>query len=93
MSGPKPVSPRVITQRDISWAAVELLEPSDRSSEGFAPDVFFQNCLAKGAAGPTLFVLDNFETKASIPPLYPPRPPAIRSPPADFGESYQLFRF
>ena len=65
VSGPKPVSPRVITHRDISRAAVELLEPFDRSSEGFAPDVFFQNCLAKGAAGPTLFVLDNFETVES----------------------------
>ena len=64
-SGPKPVSPRAITQRDISRAAVELLEPSDRSSEGFEPDVFFQNCLAEGAAGPTLFVLDNFETVES----------------------------
>ena len=64
-SGPKPVSPQAITQRDISRAAVELLEPSDRSSEGFELDVFFQNCLAKGAAGPTLFVLDNFETVES----------------------------
>ena len=27
--------------------------------------MFFQNCLAKGAAGPTLFVLDNFETVES----------------------------
>ena len=64
-SGPKPVSPQAITQRDISRAAVELLEPSDRSPETFEPDVFFQDCLAKGAAGPTLFVLDNFETVES----------------------------
>ena len=61
-SGPKPVSPRAITQRDISRAAVELLEPSERSSDGFQPDVFFQSCLAEGASGATLFVLDNFET-------------------------------
>ena len=52
-------------QRDISRAAVELLEPAGYSSEGFKPDVFFQNCLIKGAAGPTLFVLDNFETMQS----------------------------
>ena len=64
-SGPKPVSPRVITQRNISDAAVELLEPSDSSSKGFDPDAFFQNCLADGAAGPTLFVIDNFETLQS----------------------------
>ena len=64
-SGPKPVSPRVITQRDIALAAVELLEPPDSSSSGFKPEDFFQRCLAKGAAGPTLFVLDNFETLQS----------------------------
>ena len=61
-SGPKPVSPRVITRRDISRAAAELLEPSDSSSKEFEPDAFFEGCLAEGAAGPTLFVLDNFET-------------------------------
>ena len=61
-SGPKPVSPRVKTQRDISRAAVELLEPPNLSSEGSDLDAFFQNCLAEGAAGSTLFVLDNFET-------------------------------
>ena len=64
-SGPKPVSPRAINQRDISRAAAELLEPNGYSSEGFNPEVFFQNCLIEGAAGPTLFVLDNFETMQS----------------------------
>ena len=63
--GPKPVSPRVITQQDISRAAVELLGPSNSSSEKLEPETFFQNCLAAGAAGPTLFVLDNFETVQS----------------------------
>ena len=60
--GPKPVSPRVITKQDISRAAVELLEPPNSLSKRFNPETFFQNCLAEGAAGPTLFVLDNFET-------------------------------
>ena len=64
-SGPKPVSPRVITQRDIVHAAVALLEPPNSSSEGFEPETYFQNCLAEGAVGPTLFVLDNFETVQS----------------------------
>ena len=64
-SGPKPVSPRVITQQDISRAAVELLQPSARSSKRFDPGAYFQGCLAEGAAGPTLFVLDNFETVQS----------------------------
>ena len=61
-SGPKPVSARVFTQKDISRAAVELLEPPDRSSPNFDPVSFFQHCLTDGAAGATLFVLDNFET-------------------------------
>ena len=61
-SGPKQVSRRVFTQQDISRAAVDLLEPADRGDRGFSPDGFFEQCLAQGAAGPTLFVLDNFET-------------------------------
>ena len=61
-TGPKPVSRKVFTQQDIAQAAVELLEPASRNSEDFNPVNFFQNCLSDGAAGPTLFVLDNFET-------------------------------
>ena len=61
-SGPKPVSPRVITQKDIALAAVGLLEPSERSGPGFQPQAYFQRCLTNGASGTTLFVLDNFET-------------------------------
>ena len=60
--GPKPVSRRVFSQSDISRAAVVLLEPAERNEAEFDPNAFFQDCLAKGAAGPTLFVLDNFET-------------------------------
>jgi len=60
--GPKPVSPGVVTQSDIARAAVALLEPSESSTPGFRAEVYFQECLTKGAAGPTLFVLDNFET-------------------------------
>ena len=61
-SGPKPVSPRVVTQTDIAKAAVELLQPSDRSATGFRAETYFQGSLAHGAAGTTLFVIDNFET-------------------------------
>ena len=61
-SGPKPVSARVFTQKEISRAAVELLEPPERTSPNFDPVTFFQHCLTDGAAGATLFVLDNFET-------------------------------
>lgn len=61
-SGPKPVSQRVFTQRDISQVAAQLLQSTNPESERSEPDSFFQECLAEGAAGPTLFVLDNFET-------------------------------
>ncbi len=58
----KRVSPRVITQSDICRAAAELLDPKERSTRGFDHQNYFQKCLTNGAAGPTLFVLDNFET-------------------------------
>ena len=61
-SGPKPVSQRVFTQRDISRAAAQWLQPPGLASKQSETDLFFQNCLASGAAGTTLFVLDNFET-------------------------------
>ena len=61
-SGPKPVSRRVFTQRDISRAVVELLEPEENAEPSFSADKYFEGCLASGTVGPTLFVLDNFET-------------------------------
>jgi len=60
--GPKPVSPRVITQKDIAKATAELLEPAEMQDKNFNSSKYFQQCLADGAAGSTLFVLDNFET-------------------------------
>ncbi|MFZ5832291.1 MAG: NB-ARC domain-containing protein [Planctomycetota bacterium] len=64
-SGPKPVTPRVVRKGDIARAAVELLEPKERQLPGFQPEVYFQTILASGAVGPTLFILDNFETLES----------------------------
>ena len=62
-SGPKPVSQRVFDQRDVARAAVQLLEPQKHDSNTFSHKSFFQACLKDGAlSGPTLFVLDNFET-------------------------------
>lgn len=60
--GTKPVQPKVIGEDDISSAAVELLEPEDRFLKTFSATKFFETCLTHGAAGDTLFVLDNFET-------------------------------
>ena len=59
-SGPKPVSPQVVTIGDIAHAAFRLLEPN--MSDELSYDAWFQECMEKGAAGPTLFVFDNFET-------------------------------
>lgn len=64
-SGPKSVTPRVVRKEEIARAAVELLEPRERNQPGFQPEGYFQRILANGAAGPTLFVLDNFETLES----------------------------
>lgn len=65
-SGPKSVSPRVITQKDISRAAVDLLKDllniTEADDKSFDPLEFFQLCLRRGADGSTLFVIDNFET-------------------------------
>lgn len=60
--GPKPVSPKAVTQRDIAQVAVNLLEPTGASEQGFDSRKYFQQCLTDGAAGCTLFVFDNFET-------------------------------
>ena len=61
-SGPKPVTQAVLTQDDISRLAVERLEPPQRHDSDFSSQVYFEQCLREGGAGPTLFVLDNFET-------------------------------
>lgn len=64
-SGPKPVSPKVVTKLAIARVAVELLDPAERKSPGFDTQSFFERCLEHGAAGKTLVVLDNFETVES----------------------------
>ena len=60
--GAKPVKPNVVKQEDIARAAVDLLEPSDKSSKDFSATRYFENSLTSGTAGNTLFILDNFET-------------------------------
>ena len=61
-SGAKSVRPRVITRDDISRAAVELLQPQEDTSSDPSATAYFEHCLRHGAAGNTIFVLDNFET-------------------------------
>lgn len=97
-SGPKPVKPRVVSKEDIALAAVELLEPSERSHNTFKANVYFQECLAKGAAGPTLFVLDNFETLDSPADIFtwidthirPPNKVLITTRFRDFAGDYPI---
>ena len=59
-SGPKPVSPRVVTKEDVAKATVDLLEPQELSDRSFNPVQFFQECLQSGTAGSTLFVIPDF---------------------------------
>lgn len=60
--GPKSVSPRVVSTKDVANAVVDLLEPAEKSDKGFNALNFFETCMSQGAAGRTLFVIDNFET-------------------------------
>lgn len=61
-TGPKPVRPKVVTKDAIANLVVELTEPAERREKGFSPQAYFERCLAGGAVGTTLFILDNFET-------------------------------
>ena len=80
-SGPKPVSPKAVTQRDIAQVAAILLEPPDGGSRGFDSKRHFQQCLSAGAAEmPTLFVFDNFETVERPTDVYNWLDAHIRSP-------------
>ncbi len=78
--GPRPVSPHVVTQQDIAAAAVALLEPAQQAEKDFQALLFFQMCLTNGAAGPTLFVIDNFETVESTADVFNWLDAHIRSP-------------
>ena len=97
-SGPKPVSARVVTQLDIARAAVDLLEPGDRHEQQFSPITYFQSCLTTGAAGCTLFVLDNFETVQSPSDVFswidtyirPPNKVLITTRSRDFAGDYPI---
>ncbi|TAN07826.1 MAG: hypothetical protein EPN38_04535 [Rhodanobacteraceae bacterium] len=64
-SGPKPVEPRVVRVDDIANLASELLEPAGWKDKAFPRRQYFEQCLREGAAGRTLYVLDNFETLES----------------------------
>lgn len=97
-TGPKPVAPCVVTKKDIARAAAELLDPQQRSNRDFHAEEYFQSCLAKGASGPTLFVLDNFETVESPGDVFkwidthvrPPNKVLITTRSRDFAGDYPI---
>jgi hypothetical protein len=61
--GPKPVTPRVVTDHDIAREFVELLGPAERRDKAFRPVDYFASALRTSPLGaPLMFVLDNFET-------------------------------
>jgi len=60
--GPKLVSPQVLTIADMAKELVGLLSPAESTSKGFKAVDYFGNLLKTHNAGPTLVVMDNFET-------------------------------
>lgn len=64
-TGPKQVSQRVFTKRQVTSAAAGLLEHPEHTKSSFDPDAYFEQCLGGRHIGPTLFVFDNFETLSS----------------------------
>lgn len=61
-SGPKPVKPHVKTIKDLAQVVVDLMQPSERNNPNFDSLSYVERCLHQGTIGPTLFVMDNFET-------------------------------
>jgi hypothetical protein len=60
--GPKPVRPQVLTITDMAKDLVRLLCPTEAQSKGFKAVDYFAERLKAANDGPTLVVLDNFET-------------------------------
>jgi hypothetical protein len=64
-TGPKPVKPDVLNEIDIATEYARLIDAPDFGAKGFKPVEFMRRELERAAAGPTLFVFDNFETASS----------------------------
>ena len=68
--GPKQVRPFVLDVKDISKEYVSLLQPEEATASSFDPVAYFSEALTECNFGPTLFVLDNFETVSNPLELY-----------------------
>jgi NB-ARC domain len=60
--GPKRVKPGVLDVDDVAREYSRLVSPSESSEKSFKARDYLAKSLAKTEIGPTLFVLDNFET-------------------------------
>lgn len=80
MEGAKPVKPHVLSSEDIAKEYCKLIEPSESKQKGFIPRNFFEKELEKCSIGPTLFILDNFETVKDPIDLYNWLDTFIRNP-------------
>ncbi|MCC7542082.1 MAG: hypothetical protein IT379_38035 [Deltaproteobacteria bacterium] len=96
--GPKRVRPDVIDHNDIAREYARLLQPDEAGLKSFRATDFLARELGEAAAGPTLFVLDNFETVSSPPVLYqwidshirPPNKVLITTRHRDFSGDYPI---
>jgi hypothetical protein len=64
-SGPKPVSPHVLSEENIAAEFARLTRTGKTEEIAFKPKAYFEGCLQSPVFGPTLFVFDNFETVRS----------------------------
>lgn len=60
--GAKPVKPHVLDEEDIAKEFTLLIDPPEAKEKGFKFKQFMERELVKSSVGPTLIVLDNFET-------------------------------
>lgn len=78
--GPKPVRPKVLAAKDIAKEYASLLSPKEAGEPKFNPETWLAGELCRAAAGPTLFVFDNFETVTAPEELFKWIDDRIRSP-------------
>ena len=69
-TGPKQVRPFVLDVKDLSREYVSLMNPEEARNKNFDAVAYLAGSLTECSFGPTLFVLDNFETVSSPLELY-----------------------
>jgi tetratricopeptide (TPR) repeat protein len=69
-SGPKLVTPHVLTANDIAKEFVRLIDPPEAQQKGFDSIKYLAEKMTRSDFGPILFVFDNFETVRAPSELY-----------------------